>query len=67
MKLDIILPTFNRQGLLSRTLDSLLAADIPPGLDVRVTVVDNNSKINRPGSPDACLISSRAEQENPLP
>lgn len=44
MQLDIILPTFNRQELLKRTLDSILAADVPSGLDVRVTVVDNNSK-----------------------
>ena len=44
MQLDIILPTYNRQELLKRTLDSLIAAEIPPGLDVRVTVVDNNSK-----------------------
>lgn len=48
MQLDIILPTYNRQELLKRTLDSLLAADIPPGLDVRVTVVDNNSKDETP-------------------
>jgi GT2 family glycosyltransferase len=43
MQLDIILPTFNRQELLKRTLTSILAADVPSGLDVRVTVVDNNS------------------------
>jgi glycosyltransferase involved in cell wall biosynthesis len=30
--------------MLNRTLDSLLAAEAPPGLSVRVTVVDNNSK-----------------------
>jgi glycosyltransferase involved in cell wall biosynthesis len=29
---------------LSRTLDSLLAAEVPAGFEVRVTVVDNNSK-----------------------
>ncbi len=44
MQLDIILPTFNRQELLKRTLASILAADAPSGMDVRVTVVDNNSK-----------------------
>jgi glycosyltransferase involved in cell wall biosynthesis len=44
MQLDVIVPTFNRQELLKRALDSLLAADVPRGLNVRVTVVDNNSQ-----------------------
>jgi glycosyltransferase involved in cell wall biosynthesis len=44
LKLDIILPTFNRQDLLERALRSLFEATIPAGLDVTVTVVDNNSK-----------------------
>ena len=44
MKLDIILPTFNREDLLDRALRSLFAAPIPAGLDVTVVVVDNNSK-----------------------
>ncbi len=44
MQLDVIIPTYNRQELLKRTLDSLLAAKAPTDLDVRVTVVDNNSK-----------------------
>jgi len=44
MRLDVIVPTYNRQELLKRTLESLLAAEVPRGLDVRVTVVDNNSK-----------------------
>jgi glycosyltransferase involved in cell wall biosynthesis len=43
MRLDVVVPTHNRAALLSRTLDSLLAADTPPGLDVRVIVVDNRS------------------------
>jgi glycosyltransferase involved in cell wall biosynthesis len=43
MRLDVILPTFNRHELLKLTLESLLAADTPPGLSVIVTVVDNNS------------------------
>lgn len=43
MRLDVILPTFNRHELLTRTLESLLAAEVPPALSVRVTVVDNNS------------------------
>jgi glucosyl-dolichyl phosphate glucuronosyltransferase len=44
MKLDVIIPTYNRGELLKRTLDSLLAAHIPREAEVRVTVVDNNSK-----------------------
>ena len=44
MDLDVIIPTFNRQSMLKRTLDSLLEAEVPAGLRVRVTVVDNNSK-----------------------
>jgi glycosyltransferase involved in cell wall biosynthesis len=43
MRLDVIVPTFNRQELLQRTLQSLLIARVPPGLTVGVTVVDNNS------------------------
>lgn len=43
MKLDVVIPTYNRQHLLPLTLDSLLAAEVPAGLDVSVTVVDNNS------------------------
>ena len=43
MTLDVILPTFNREALLGRALDSLRRARVPPGLDVRVLVVDNAS------------------------
>jgi glycosyltransferase involved in cell wall biosynthesis len=43
MVLDVILPTFNRDTLLARTLDSLAAAQQPDGLDVRILVVDNAS------------------------
>ena len=43
MRLDVILPTYNRRQLLKVTLDSLLAAEVPRHLTVSVTVVDNNS------------------------
>src|SRR5688500_13805411 len=43
MRLDVIVPTYNRQDLLPLALNSLFAAEIPAGLDVTVTVVDNNS------------------------
>lgn len=44
IKLDVVVPTFNRSQLLSLALDSLLRAPIPPQLDVQIYVVDNNSK-----------------------
>src|SRR5258707_9589423 len=44
MQLDVILPTYNRHSLLERALQSLLAAELPAGLDVKVTIVDNNSR-----------------------
>lgn len=43
MRLDVIIPTYNRQDLLPSTLNSLFAAEVPAGLEVLVTVVDNNS------------------------
>jgi glucosyl-dolichyl phosphate glucuronosyltransferase len=43
MTLDVILPTFNREALLARTLESLRNARVPAGLNVRVLVVDNGS------------------------
>jgi glycosyltransferase involved in cell wall biosynthesis len=43
MRLDVIVPTYNRQDLLPTALNSLFTAEIPPGLEVTVTVVDNNS------------------------
>lgn len=44
MQLDVIIPTYNRADLLKLTLESLLTAAVPSGLEVNVTVVDNNSK-----------------------
>ena len=44
MQLDVIVPTYNRADLLKLTLESLLTAPIPSGLEVKVNVVDNNSK-----------------------
>ena len=46
LSLDVVIPTYNRRHMLERTLDSLLAAAVPPLLDVRVIVVDNNSTDN---------------------
>jgi glucosyl-dolichyl phosphate glucuronosyltransferase len=43
MRLDVVIPTYNRAALLPRALESLLAAERPDGLDVTVIVVDNRS------------------------
>ncbi len=43
LRIDVIIATYNRCGLLELTLDSLLKAHIPSDLDVTVIVVDNNS------------------------
>jgi len=43
MRLDVVIPTYNRGWLLPRTLLSLLAADQTDALDVGITVVDNQS------------------------
>lgn len=46
MRLQVVIPTYNRADLLPVCLRSLLAASIPAGMTVGVTVVDNNSKDN---------------------
>jgi glycosyltransferase involved in cell wall biosynthesis len=43
MHLDVVIPTLNRAPLLTRTLESLLAARPAPGLELTVIVVDNGS------------------------
>jgi glycosyltransferase involved in cell wall biosynthesis len=43
MRLDVVIPTYNRAALLPRALESLRVAVRPDALDVRVTVVDNRS------------------------
>ena len=44
VRLDVVVPTYNRSQLLRRTISSLLQAPIPSGLDVTILVIDNNSK-----------------------
>jgi len=43
MRLDVIVPTYNRRQLLLSTLNSLASAELPAGLEVGITVVDNAS------------------------
>ena len=44
MKLDVVVPSYNRSELMRRTILSLIKAPIPEGLEVAIYVVDNNSK-----------------------
>ena len=46
VKLDVVVPTYNRSQLLKLTVDSLLQARVPEGMQVAILVVDNNSKDN---------------------
>lgn len=43
LKIDVIIPTYNRAKLLPRAIDSALAAVHPPHTQLRFLVVDNNS------------------------
>jgi glucosyl-dolichyl phosphate glucuronosyltransferase len=43
MRLDVIIPTYNRCHMLAKTLQSLLDAARPSYLEIGITVVDNNS------------------------
>jgi glucosyl-dolichyl phosphate glucuronosyltransferase len=54
MQLDIIVATRNRAELLAKLLDSIRRAGRPPGLDVRVIVVDNGSTDGTPDVVRAC-------------
>jgi len=48
MKIDVIVPTYNRSALLPQALDSALAARIPENVMVQFLVVDNNSHDHTP-------------------
>lgn len=43
MRLDVLIPTYNREELLPRALESLLRAERPDRLEVDVLVIDNRS------------------------
>ena len=43
MKIDVVICTYNRSGMLGKCVESVLRADVPPGVSVEVIVVDNNS------------------------
>jgi glycosyltransferase involved in cell wall biosynthesis len=44
LRLDLVVPTYNRHRLLGELLTSILEARIPDRLDATVVIVDNNSK-----------------------
>jgi glycosyltransferase involved in cell wall biosynthesis len=44
VKLDVVVPTYNRSALLRRTISSLLRAPIPADMEVAIWIGDNNSK-----------------------
>jgi glycosyltransferase involved in cell wall biosynthesis len=46
LRLDVVVPTYNRAGLLVHMLDSLVSAAPAETLDVDVTIVDNRSTDN---------------------
>lgn len=46
--LSILICTYNRAALLAETLDALAAGSNPPGWDVEILVVDNNSTDDTP-------------------
>lgn len=43
MKLSVVIPTYNREKLLAKTLQSLDNAEIPTDLEIEIIVVNNNS------------------------
>jgi glycosyltransferase involved in cell wall biosynthesis len=44
MRLDLLIPTYNRMHLLPGCLQSVLDARLPDGMKVTIVVIDNNSK-----------------------
>ena len=61
MKLDVVVPTYNRSRLLTATLKSFFDASIPDGLNVTLIVIDNNS------SDDTAAVVRGIQAEATLP
>jgi glycosyltransferase involved in cell wall biosynthesis len=61
VKLDVVIPSYNRSHLLRRTIESLLRAPIPAGLDVTIVPVDNNS------TDDTAAMVAAMQSESKLP
>lgn len=43
MKLDVVVPTYNRSSLLRLTIASFFRAAVPHGLEIAILIIDNNS------------------------
>ncbi len=61
MRLDVVVPTYNRSQLLRRTIASLQKAVVPPGLEVGILIVDNNS------SDDTAAVVEEMRQTAKIP
>jgi glycosyltransferase involved in cell wall biosynthesis len=59
MRLDVVIPTYNRSTLLPKAVGSLLDARVPPALQVQIIVVDNNSTDDT-----KAVITELAQQSN---
>jgi glycosyltransferase involved in cell wall biosynthesis len=59
MRLDVLVPTLNRARSLERTLRSLLQAEVPAGLQVLITVINNSS------TDETSALVERLAAENP--
>ena len=59
MRLDVVIPTYNRSTLLRKAIGSLLNARVPDGLEVQIIAVDNNSTDDT-----KAVITELAEKSN---
>ncbi len=62
MKIDVILPTYNRADLLTRALDSALDATTPAGHTIQIIVVDNKAVQSGKFSLSSLLLSRATKQ-----
>lgn len=57
MTIDVLVPTFQRPQTLRATITSLMEATVPPGLDARVTIIQNDDK------PETAAVLDAAARE----
>lgn len=58
MRLDVVLPTYNRAALLPRAIEAFVAARVPEGVSARLLVADNNSSDATRATVAACAERS---------
>lgn len=61
MKVDVVIPTYNRSRLLGLALESLFRAPVPEGMELCLYVVDNNSP------DDTAAVVQQKQGEAPVP